>query len=635
MPCPGYEKSLKWSTKYEKWTDGSEQALPAVSVGFQQALAALVPEQKKQTETTQASDVHLGDVPHPDQAVALPMGQATDLNGLPIDRGPIDVTHLSESAPLLDLGELPLFLPELLQPLDLPMEIADLPDISDLPELTAPPSREDLAFDDFVSSAAQVASLSATCAGDSPSWLRDYYALPSPGSLSLPEESSSRLVDYYFDKICIVFSAFDSDCNPFRANVARIFQHSSTIYYAIQSMAAAQLGNSRSDMAATGVALYQKACRCLQDEMQLVNSGQVTVERMMLAILLLGLSTSWHDSGNLGEDHLVTARRLILPKLLTSADDAQVQRQNQFFEEALIYWEMLMGFVSHETIESSAIPVPKGGSIPQPLGRDGPRRPACQTTDGKIIPHPWTGIAPRVQTLFAQVGRLVRRHRMAHRSGIVDMPQLKDHLESAGGLEEELLKANPPSADEVADPGDEKTPNHDFVVLANVYRLAGLLQLYRVFPGILQKRLSASCDGWPATMAFSFPTPRFRTAFEAADTQLWICALAVHMLSSLKALPSWSGTCCLQPILLVTAASELRVVANVDHCTLFAHAATVRSERGFVEHRLDEFAVRLPAKPIRRMQDIVREVWRRFDAGLDGTFWMDVMLDNGWHTIMG
>ena len=72
-----------------------------------------------------------------------------------------------------------------------------------------------------------------------------------------------------------------------------------------------------------------------------------------------------------------------------------------------------------------------------------------------------------------------------------------------------------------------------------------------------------------------------------------------------------------------------------------------------MEQRLEEHARRLPAKPVRRMLEIVKEVWRRSDEtlgaeeaegglglALDATggqvvFWLDVVLDRRWETVMG
>jgi hypothetical protein len=57
-------------------------------------------------------------------------------------------------------------------------------------------------------------------------------------------------------------------------------------------MAAAQLANTFPQMSVTGLEMQRRAYECLNEELQLVNIGQAKSERVLLTILLLGLSTS-------------------------------------------------------------------------------------------------------------------------------------------------------------------------------------------------------------------------------------------------------------------------------------------------------------------------------------------------------
>lgn len=475
-------------------------------------------------------------------------------------------------------------------------------------------------------------SLHPTNSRLSRSLLLNYYRIPNTSLSPSLNETHTMLVEHYFRDVCTLYSSFDSSLNPFRASIGRIWDSSPSIYYAIQSMAAAQLANTFPQMSVTGLEMQRKAYECLNEELQLVNTGQARSERILLTILLLGLSTSWHDSSDLGLTHLTAARSLILPKLIEAnpADDKEIQRQNQFFEESLIYWEMLIGFVSHESMTFS----PNFSSWHKSSLHTSPTASASTTPDGKLVPHPWTGIAPEVQMLFAEVGRLVRHERTSQLSGFLDPLDFAGMLSCASALEEELLAAEFPPDDDLVDPGDANTSKHDFVVLAEAYRCAGLLELYRIFPALLRKRLGTddpTCDDGPG---FGFLPPRYETAHEAADVALWIDSLALHILDLLASLPASSGTCCLQPILLVTAASELRFVSSVDYFDIYANDAKVMHARRFVDRRLNEFALRLPAKPLWRMLELIREVWRQLDAG-ENAFWMDVMMRNGWQTVMG
>ncbi|KAF2270837.1 hypothetical protein CC78DRAFT_450446 [Lojkania enalia] len=554
VPCPGYEKTLKWSTKYEEPRSSSIDSLddfidPAL---LQDSL----------------SDMDIGNLD--------PSFESLD-----------GFDHLNTT--VLDGLEL------------------------DVEEVQRP--------DDLVSSAS--AELGSPRL--SRSLLLDYYRLPSP---STPlDDIESILIQHYFKDVCVLFSSFDSLLNPFRTTIGRLVHDSSSIYYAIQSMAAAHLANTFPNMTAVGIEMHCKACDSLQTELPLVQNGQLNGGRTFLSIILLGLSTCWHESGALGEEFLTTARSMILPKLLSTSEDEELQRQNQFFEESLIYWEMLMGFVTEDAMTFSS-----GSGLRTRVSKK--PTSAARRPDGKIVPHPWTGIAPTVQILFAEVGRLIRRERMLHLSGNVDPRRRQENLLNAATLEEDLLAAEYPMADELADPGDERTSKHDFVVMAEAYRCTGLLELYRVFPSLLRKRLGTDKFTWTDNVEFEFPTPRFETAYEGTDTKLWLDSLAMHILGALETLPSSSGTCCLQPILLVAAASELKFVSSVDYFDIFANDAKVMHARDFADKRLHEYALRLPAKPVRRAIELVKEVWRRLDDG-ESVFWIDVMIEKGWHTLMG
>jgi hypothetical protein len=35
------------------------------------------------------------------------------------------------------------------------------------------------------------------------------------------------------------------------------------------------------------------------------------------------------------------------------------------------------------------------------------------------------------------------------------------------------------------------------------------------------------------------------------------------------------------------------------------------------------------------MLDVVTETWRRMDEGSEDIYWMDIMMEKGWETIMG
>ncbi|KAH7126714.1 fungal-specific transcription factor domain-containing protein, partial [Dendryphion nanum] len=660
LKCSGYEKTLKWSTKYEVFQPfqfdlpsnaGSRTTsisliqdvtlTPDVINGFE-ALAAVLPVAKNHNSSPEPRESPKPCSPSIETPTLVEntTSPVDDLSPEEVESFPVYICDLIDPAlfeGLVDTTEV--VHDDLSFDTLADLDFLDTSTFQELPELD--PEIEEIQRSPQLSSSSLVGSPHS-----SRSLLLDYYRIPSPSpAASLSDDIESILVQHYFKDVCVLFSSFDSILNPYRTTIGRIFQDSASIYYAIQSMAAAHLANTFPNMTQVGMEMQRKACECLQTELPLIQNGQRNGTSTFLSIILLGITTSWHESSALGEEFLTTARSLILPKLLSNSGREEVQRETQFFEESLIYWEMLMGWVSHDSISftgtgSRTRIMP---SKPAPAGRN---------REGKIVPHPWTGIAPTIQFLFAEVGRLVRREclfnnttttksKSKSKAGLdTHRRRLQDAaLLNAATLEEDLLAASYPLASELADPGDERTTTRDFVVIAEAYRCTSLLELYHVFPSLLHNRLSPSPTS-KTPLPFPFPTPRFNTPYEPTDTKLYLNSLALHILSTLESLPSSSGTMCTQPILLVAAASELRFVSSVDYFDVFANDERVRRARKFALKRLEEYALRLPGKPIRKCVEIVEEVWRRGDAGgIEGkgdgeVFWINVMVEMGWETVM-
>ena len=630
----GYEKTLKWSTKYEVlqpvqfgsppepgFTSDVTQNPPLVAnitlspevvSGFE-ALAAVLPTRKRNPEPESESALK-----EPERQ-SLPPDIGLDPTSI-VQENPVENNQTPptlEQSPIDSLnGFDPISSDDTLEGPDILFDDIALDSLLDFSD---PGSLLDIDLDieEVERHLDEPYSSQLTNSRLPRSLLLDYYRFPSP-SPSCPslEDVESMLIQHYFKEVCVLFSSFDSLLNPFRTTIGRIFQDSSSIYYAIQSMAAAHLANSFPNMAAIGVKMQHKSCESLQEELSLVSVGQGNCTRTFLSIILLGMTTSWHKSSALGEEFLTTARSLILPKLLCNSEDEQVQRETQFFEESLIYWEMLIGFVTQDSFDFSSGPRLRNKAMPRR------NTPAARNSDGKIVPHPWTGIAPTIQILFAEVGRLIRRERMLDINETVDLCQRQDNLLNAATLEEDLLEAELPMIDELADPGDERTSRDHFVLIAEAYRCAGLLEIYRVFPCILRKRLGTNRLAPASVIAFEFPTPRFDTTYEDTDTALWRNSLALHVLSILETLPTSSGTICVQPILLLAAASELKLVSSLDFFDIHANDARVLQAREFAHRKLQECSLRLPEKPVKKVLELVKEVWRRLDAGND-VFWYE------------
>lgn len=661
VPCPGYEKTLKWSTKYEvfqpteftpsppkprtmsagvrKPSKSAGSSLPKNVANGIEALAAVLPAGRKSADVEMTNNDKQATPPLASPpALEEPLMSSTEDEESPRDLEPFPMDDLNVlDSSMLDgfVDAIPLPTEDFhFDPFDnTDLESTGLDDFGSFSgfdfEANPSPFKHNESSTESSVLTTRESSREASPPRLSRSLLLGFYRLPSPSpNPTSPDDQESLLIQHYFKDVCGVFSSFDSHLNPFRTTIGKIYQDSPSISYAIQSMSAAHLSNTFPYMAAIGNELQRKAVAALQEELPLAQAGQISCTRTFLSIMLLGLTTSWHDSNALGTEFLATARGLILRKLMDRSQEAEVQREAQFFEESLIYWEMVMGFVTEDAMSFSR----PSGMRPRIVSNK-QSTPAGRRPDGKIVPHPWTGVAPMVQALFAEVGRLVRSERSLNRDSVMDLIRRQENLFNATSLEEDLLAVDYPTVDEIADTGDDRTPKEHFTVLAEAYRCAGLLELYHVFPSILRKRLGSNKLPLSENVDFHFPMPRFETPYEEADMKLWLNSLAMHILQMIESLPASSGTFCIQQLVITVAASELKFVSSVDFFDVNANDSKVLQAREKVIRRLEVYAHRLPGKPLRQLITLIKETWRQSDEGKDA-FWIDIMNEKGWHTIM-
>lgn len=458
-------------------------------------------------------------------------------------------------------------------------------------------------------------------------------------SISRPLNNPSwTLIEYYFKEVAALFSSYDSPMNPFRSTVSRLWGSSLALCRTMQSMAAATLVNDFPHFGPLGLKMRDEAA-------DIVSREAVLDDKSRLALLMLGLTSSWHDPADLGVSLFNQLRKHLNatpsdgagPMLLRSNSSSDYR----FFEEALIYWEMLLSFVADDDA------VVLSGSAATGLD---------ESIVLQRVPHPWTGIARDAQFTVQEVGRLVRRERKRARACRFtcqeDIAQAQMAMDRGRELEERLLGLAHPSEAEIVSPGDDDTPVWHLLTIAEVYRCTGLVQLYRVFPDLLRRRLpwddKSELNGREGhDAAFSDLAAGFGGSDSSSDSNpasrynAWLTEFAMTTLSRLKTIPQESRTRCLQPFLLVGLSSELRLPGQTSHDSgpdsveVSAQAIEVSQQRRLVVGRLAWLRHVLPPKPIEVCQRLVREVWRRMDGGERGVYWLDVMMEQGWETTMG
>ncbi|TXC10307.1 hypothetical protein FocTR4_00006100, partial [Fusarium oxysporum f. sp. cubense] len=483
-------------------------------------------------------------------------------------------------------------------------------------------------------------------------------------------DTSSILVEAYFRDTAQIMSLYDSDMNPFKTTVANVWSFSEPIYYALQSMAAISLADIYPNMATVAKDLRAMATVSIKPDMAMAID-----EKSLLALLMVGGTASWFNSRDTGASYFNVFRsnynRMTATGQLTSNG-----HNSLFFQEALICWEMLLSFV----VDDNKLDGPL--SLASNLASEDhltvfPRR---------HVPHPWTGIARNVQILLTRVGRLVRKNRRrAYSRSFTTQATIKElqrEAEEAIELEETLFNIRFAEETEIADTGDQKTPTWHLLLLANVYSRVGLLQLYRVFPDVLQARLHVSgvdLPAWPEdsigaqtgintgaatdiirmTMAERGTEAPHEEAnrlgeleeFAPAVCNAWLTKYALNTIDMLISLPADSGTRDFQPFLLVACCSELRCPGLSDpkegkeathlspEAFFSSQAVGVASGRRFILNRLQSLLQFLPGGPVRECINIVRTTWERLDAwpkeaDHKSSYWMDVMIQKGWDTLM-
>ncbi|KAL2209863.1 hypothetical protein CC79DRAFT_1365280 [Sarocladium strictum] len=421
---------------------------------------------------------------------------------------------------------------------------------------------------------------------------------------------SSALVEFFFKEVVSLYCAWDTSSNKMRELAQQRWQSSPSLYHTIQSMAAACLAERFPHLASTATSEHCTAMQYLVD-----TQGNGDKDDRMLALILLGPTSSWHDPGNLARGTLQFARRM----LHDYGDDVN----SQFFEAALDYWTMMLSFMTDTDRE--------GGNFPASR-----RASASKAT---TPPHPFTGISQNIVKILSQVGALVYRQRTrkveAQFMTEDDLHFFKDCIRQARNLERQLLLHSAISGLQVDDLTDPYTTVEHLEKMDNAYRYTGLLQIYRCFPDLLAERYSP----WREEDVLHVPPTPVSSTREERDA--WLRSLAVHILGILREIPFESRTRCLQPFIMVACSSELTRLPEsqasdsadgLGNVVSLANIELMRA-RDFIQSRLASYRYVLPLPKVRQVQKLVEEVWLRLDNGTRNVYWLDVCLRKGLVTL--
>ncbi|KAF7544831.1 hypothetical protein G7Z17_g9640 [Cylindrodendrum hubeiense] len=452
-------------------------------------------------------------------------------------------------------------------------------------------------------------------------------------------ETSTSLVGYFFYDVASNCSCYDGPMNPFRTTLLDVWDSSPVVYHTIQSMAAAYLANRFPRLRALGL-------KHRHDALALLDKESDFNDMSLLASLMLVGSACWHREGDLGLALFNRAKSYLQHN---QDQSTEIQQKNMpFFRGALIHLEMLLSYCTDG------------------IGDSYPPFQVTVFRPSRQPPHPWTGVAGDVQSVMQQIGRLIRWQRKQAHSPLFAthayIKLLQQTIATAEELEERMLSLTTPADMEIIDPADHKTPLGHLLTLAEASRCVGLIQLYHVFPDLLERRLSLDTAS-PTPGCFSMPDGG--SGPEPSNTKKfycrWLTSFALQTLEMLRSVPPDSGTQNFQSFLLVALCSELRMPADAllardasseaddtspEHdINIALDAIKVADAREMLRSRLSYFLHALPILPVQTCLKIVKATWDKMDAAEmranetkqlanEEIYWMDVMIANGWETVM-
>lgn len=433
-----------------------------------------------------------------------------------------------------------------------------------------------------------------------------------------------KLIDAYFTTVCRIFSVYDSPQNLFRSYISRKWQNSSAMFYAMLSMSSAKLGRLSLTCKKRASEYQYLAIRQLSEA---VNAASSWTPELLFVVLMLGLSTAWHNVSDLGLVHLQALRKAVLNNAIHCSEEEL--ETLDFFKKALIYWEMVTSWVTEDfTIHDSS------GLTPCCPEQVAPSKSNPFSME-RLNPHPWGSISQEPQALFTRLVRVFRQLRSFEHGSKTPRSHITEpaaFLEAVEALEDEIWKLKLPSLHEIANTGDDKTPPIHHLLLAEAYMFANLYQLYQVFPNLLSKRgrhlnqKHGSRSQMQHLTMLSSSLPH-----SSATSEDWLKFLGRNIIIRLDQIHISSGTSCVQPLLLLVASTSLSINPESEGGEEEAEVSRMRDS---VLARMSSISRACLSEPIHRVELAVEEVFKRLDVGVN-VFWMDMLQNMGLSTIIG
>ncbi|KAK5055083.1 hypothetical protein LTR84_012831 [Exophiala bonariae] len=470
------------------------------------------------------------------------------------------------------------------------------------------------------------------------------------------ETEADLLSNHYFSSVCIINSGFDSPANPFRTYVAELMSGDTIIYHCMLSMSAAHLYQHREVFKQVALNYRTEAISSLRAELSLTDGrrvleadGHSRLSTLLFGTLLLGMSSSWHETSSLGEIFLHGARSLLKTAKVRQSNTASGLANNpdltfrdhpeaNFLVGAIAFWEMLSSYHINQDISATDY-----------------LKPFClELESADVAPNPWTGVNTGLFLLAAKVGTLTRHAHLLHQlAATLPAIKMETHLdqkllETARQLEEQIRRYEVRPL--TTDTDDKLTPGTHFETMARVYQLTMRLELYQVFPELLRES---------SQMAHYWVSSQHESRSRSGYLEI-IRALAVNILTLLCSIPVTSGTKAIQLFPLVVAGSALQYDSTVSNASapdklcvaqevvsLIGDKTAILHWRAVVQNTMLTVYKYVGLESAQRGAKIVENVWTRSDTnyhshssdtGVETTkfiYWADVMREEHLETLLG
>ncbi|CEJ86154.1 hypothetical protein VHEMI04023 [[Torrubiella] hemipterigena] len=520
-----------------------------------------------------------------------------------------------------------------------------------------------------------VESLNALLDLDQACWL------PSPQPQSTPEmrcltlpatvrggpEATDKLIAFWFDQVCPIWSAFDSTLNLNRKIAMDLMHHSSTVFSTLQSMSASFLSSQLPQIKRPyAIGLLKSATLSIEAEVASLRARTVLSDvptGLLFSLFCLGTTMCWLDARRLGLPFLKEAKGLLRRVSLQQHSDGSNQHNMMaFFKKGLLYWEMLLSFVDDYNLPGDNDDIYSSSNSSDEIR---PLLPPTHNTD--LLLHPWTGISTKPARLFALSVRLCRAHRRRiakPTSNEVAYSAAAQEMNEAVQLEADLLALDLAAFARInQQTGDERTPWVHLVDVAEAYQLSSLLQLYLTFPDLAARRHSldsgsglledgTTCEERTIRLALELCRLLERIPCESGSRviqpMLYICASAglCYPTSRDQSIMD-RGDNLVTPTATFGATDMLRYIDQMDaeeyksqdvgQPSISEMAVDVGSARIFIMRRLDSLECTLQPRPIAVAKQLVKAIWASYDHGkrCKGGHWLDVMEAQGLRSLFG